>query len=63
MSRYRRLRNIPRLLSSPTIAMQTIEEALSFVVGELSDENYEESLAFYRFWCETGGAYLETPSD
>ena len=43
--------------------MGTIEEALNFVVGELSDENYAESLAFYRFWCETGGAYLETPSD
>jgi len=43
--------------------MQTIEEALGFVFGQLSDDNYGESLAFYRFWCETGGAYLETPSD
>jgi len=40
-----------------------MEEALGFVFGELSDENYDKSLAFYRFWCETGGAYLETPSD
>jgi len=43
--------------------MQTIEEALGFVVGELSDENYAESLAFYRFWSETGRTYLEIPSD
>ena len=48
---------------SATVVMETIEEALGFAVGELSDENYEQSLAFYRFWCETGGAYLETPSD
>jgi len=33
------------------------------VFGELSDENYDKSFAFYRFWCETGAAYLETPSD
>ena len=43
--------------------MQTIEEALGFVVGELSDENYAKSLAFYRFWFETGGSYLEIPTD
>jgi len=33
--------------------MQTIKEALGFVVGELSDENYAKTLAFYRFWFET----------
>jgi len=43
--------------------METIKGALGFVVGELSDENYEESLAFYRFWFETGGDYLQIPSD
>ena len=43
--------------------MQTIEEALSFVVGELSDKNYALSLNFYRFWFETGGTHLEIPSD
>ena len=46
-----------------TTAMQTIEEALGFVVGGLSDQNYTESLAFYRFWLGVGGAYLEIPSD
>jgi len=41
----------------------TIKEALGFVVGELSDENYAKTLAFYRFWFETGGAHVEIPSD
>jgi len=48
---------------SATIVMQTVGEALGFVVGELSDNNYAQSLDFYRFWLETGGAYLEIPSD
>jgi len=43
--------------------METIGEALGFVVGELSDENYEKSLTFYRYWFETGGNYLQIPSD
>jgi len=43
--------------------METIGEALGFVVGELSDENYERSLTFYRYWFETGGNYLQIPSD
>ena len=46
-----------------TIAMQTIQNALGFVVGELSDGNYAETLAFYQFWFGTGGSYLEIPSD
>ena len=43
--------------------MPTIEAALNSVFGQLSNENYAESLAFYHFWCGTGGAYLEIPSD
>jgi len=43
--------------------MKTIGEALGFVVGELSDENYATALTFYRYWFETGGDYLQIPSD
>ena len=43
--------------------MQTVNEALGFVVDELSVQNYAQSLAFYRFWAETGGGYVEIPSD
>ena len=43
--------------------MQTIKAALNSVFSQLSNENYAESLAFYRFWCGTGGAYLDIPSD
>jgi len=57
------LRNNLGSFPPATIAMWTIEEALGFVVGELSDKNYARSLAFYRFWFETGGDYLEIPPD
>ena len=57
------LRNEAGPLSSATIAMQTIGDALGFVVGELSDKNYAQSLDFYRFWCSTGQTHLQIPSD
>ena len=43
--------------------MQTIGDALGFVVGELSDRNYTQSLDFYRFWLDTGQTHLQIPSD
>ena len=43
--------------------MQTIGDALGFVVGELSDQNYAQSLDFYRFWCSTGQTHVQIPSD
>ena len=43
--------------------MQTIGDALGFVVGELSDHNYTQSLDFYRFWCSTEQTHLQIPSD
>ena len=43
--------------------MQTIGDALGFVVGELSDHNYTQSLDFYRFWCSTEQTHLQSPSD
>ena len=58
-----RLRN--KLVHSPpaTITMQTIGEALGLVVGGLSDQNYSQSLDFYRFWLGTGQGYVQVPSD
>jgi len=36
---------------------------LLLLVGKLSDQNYEQSFASYRFWFETGGAYSQIPPD
>ena len=43
--------------------MRTIGEALGLVVNKLSDQNYAQSLDFYRFWLGTGPTYLQIPSD
>ena len=43
--------------------MQTIGGALELVVGELSDENYAQSLDFYRFWLGPGQADIQVPPD
>jgi len=43
--------------------MRTIADALGFVVGELSDKNYSQSLDFYRFWLGSGQTHTEVPSD
>ena len=42
---------------------QTIGGALDLVFGELSDQNYAQSLDFYRFWLGTGQGYIQVPSD
>jgi len=42
---------------------RTIGDALGFVVGELSDKNYSQSLDFYRFWLGSGQTHTEVPSD
>jgi len=57
------LRN--RLATSPTttITMEDIETALSSAVSNLSDQNYTESLAFYRFWIDIGQTYHKIPPD
>ena len=50
--------------SSATIAMEdSIKSALGSVVGQLSDENYAHSLAFYRLWFDIGQTYPKNPSD
>jgi len=46
-----------------TIAMEDIEKALGPVVGNLSDENYAESLVFYRFWIDIGRTYHKISPD
>ena len=44
--------------------MLNIEKALSSVVSNLSDQNYEQSLRFYRLWLGLAHTYSQdTPSD
>jgi hypothetical protein len=46
-----------------TIAMVNIREALSSAIGKISDQNYKQTFAFYRFWFDTGQIYHQIPSD
>jgi len=46
-----------------TIAMEEIENALGLVVGQLSDQNYAHSTAFYHLWFDIGQTYPQIPSD
>ena len=46
-----------------TIAMGAIVNALGSLFAKLSDENYAQSLTFYRLWFDIGQTYLQTPSD
>jgi hypothetical protein len=57
------LHNWPGSLSPATIAMDRIQRALDSVVSKLSDENYEQSFALYRFWFDIGQTYHQIPSD
>ena len=43
--------------------MDNIQRVLDSVVPKLSDENYERSFAFYRFWFDVGQTYYQIPSD
>ncbi|KAF9783233.1 hypothetical protein BJ322DRAFT_1212043 [Thelephora terrestris] len=43
--------------------MSNIEEALGRVVGALTEENYEQSLANYRFLFELAQTYSQVPTD
>jgi len=62
--RYRRVFRLRNTIHSPaTIAMQTVGEALGFVAGDVSDENYPRWLDFYRFWLGTGSTHIRVPSD
>jgi len=60
-----RLRNREPSPLSPShhIAMDEIDKALDLVVGGLTDENYEQSLAFYRFWFGVGQMYHRISPD
>jgi len=47
-----------------TIAMGgSVGEALGFTVRDLSDQNYAQSLAFFRFWTDIGQIYQQPPPD
>jgi len=43
--------------------MEEIDKALGTAVGRLSDQNYSQSLDFYRVWFEIGQTYHQIPSD
>ena len=43
--------------------MDNIRRALDSVVPKLSDENYDQSFAFYRFWLDIGQNYHQIPPD
>jgi len=43
--------------------MEEIDKALGSAVGGLSDQNYLQSLNFYRIWFEIGQTYYQLPSD
>ena len=43
--------------------MDDIDKALGSAVHQLSDENYAQTLAFYRLWFDIGRTNHETPSD
>jgi len=58
-----RLRNQQVTSLTATIAMKDIGKALGPVVSNLSDENYAESLAFYRFWIDIGQTYHKISPD
>ena len=59
------LRNQPGSWFTPTatLAMSNIKQALNSVATKLSDENYAESLTFYRLWFDIGQTYLQITSD
>ena len=41
--------------------MEEIETALSPIINNLSDQNYAESFAFYRFWLDIGDVHHRIP--
>ena len=43
--------------------MANIGRSLDSVVAKLSDQNYAQSLAFYRLWFDIGQTYNQIPSD
>ena len=52
-----------RLPPTTTITMGDIENPLGFLIRELSDQNYEQSFACYRFWFDVGKTYHQLPPD
>ena len=53
-----------RSVPTATIAMGDIQAVLCSAVQDLfSDENYEQSFAFYRFWFDIAQTYFKVPSN
>ena len=46
-----------------TIAMKNIQRGLGSAVSGLSDQKYEKSLAYFRFWFGIGQTYSQVPPD
>ena len=53
----------PSSLPRATIAMAEIQAALNSVIAKISDQNYDESFAFYRFWFEIAQTYSQILPD
>ena len=43
--------------------MQNIQKGLGLIITNLSDQNYEKSLTYFRFWSEVGQTHFQLPSD
>ena len=43
--------------------MEDIERALSSAINNISDENYDQSFAFYRLWFQIAQTYSQNPPD
>ena len=56
------LRNRPHPPTA-TVPMEIIDRALCSVAGNLSDENYSESLTFYKSWFDIAQTHHQIPSD
>lgn len=52
----------PRNPRSEQMDARDIEEALDSIFDKISDQNYSQSLACYRFWFDIGQAYSLVPS-
>jgi len=48
---------VPALSPATTLSMSTLRETLRDLAERLSDENYDESFAQYRFWLDIGSTH------
>ena len=60
---YFSLRNCQAYSPRATIAMGSIQEALSLLVRDISEENYDQSFTCYRLWSEITQTYSQIHPD